>query len=201
MKNPPETYTDHILASHVCGSAEQREQALEYIYVHSGWREAALASLRLSGASTADARDAVQEALISLDHHLRNGRYDPGRSLKNYWLGICHGQLATRQRSNRRTSYPGDPTGAAAALSPADDPETLHLKSEEKQLIRQALDRLDQRCRDLLTRYMLSFSMKEIREEFQIVSDAMTRKAAMNCRKKLFQLFEEKPVLKNYFDK
>lgn len=192
--------SDETLVAHICGTAEQRALALEYIFVQSGWRETALATLLRAGAAWPDAQDAVQEAMITLDRRVRKGYYDPSRaSLKTYFIGVCHGQFATQQRSVHRTSLVENP-GEFLTYEPAENPESLCLEEESKQLLRKALERLETHCRELLLRYMLSFSMKEIREDLQIASDAMTRKTAMNCRKKLFSLLENSPILKSYFE-
>ena len=200
MKKTAVLQSDETLMAGICGTPEQRAFALEHIFVHSGWRETALAMLLRAGAAWPDAQDAVQEAMITLDRRVRKGYYDPSRaSLKTYFIGICHGQFATQQRSGRRIAL-GAPPGEFLVFQPLENPESLYLEEEGKQLIRKTLERLETHCRELLLRYMLSFSMKEIRDELQIVSDAMTRKTAMNCRKKLFFLLENNPILKSYFE-
>ena len=199
MKQQAKTYTDSALVTDICGTEEQRAQALAHIYMYSGWRETALASLLHAGAPMQDAKDAIQESLLTLDRHVRSGKYDKERSLKNYFIGICHGHFFGQKRKGWRTDYVDD-LGKLSNAEPVENPEALHLKEEATQLMQQIISRLDERCQNLLTRYMFSFSMKEIRDEFNIVSDDMTRKLAMNCRKKLFQLFEANPTFKNYFN-
>ncbi len=187
-------FTDEQLVGMICGSAEERERALHFLFVHSGWREEALTQLQRRGAGWQDAKDAVQEAFITLDKQVRSGGFEKGRSLKAYFWGVCEGRIYSYKRGKKRVE-----NGSEAPVMVEDEtPESELLKAERKNMIRKALWRLDDRCRDLLTRYMLSFSMKEIREQLNIVSEGMTRKIAFDCRQKLAALIDNHPSLRRY---
>ena len=151
MKQQAKTYTDTNIATDICGTEEQRAQALAHIYMSSGWRETALASLLHAGAPMQDAKDAVQESLLTLDRHVRSGQYDVSRSLKNYFIGICHGHFLGQKRKGWRTDYVED-FGKLSNAEPVENPEALHLKEEATQLMQQIIGRLDERCQNLLTR-------------------------------------------------
>jgi hypothetical protein len=194
----PKTIThlsDALLKNMICGSAENRNTALHYIFVESGWRQEALVILQNQGTQLSDAKDAVQQALILLDQKVRSGEYRPEESMKKYFIGICKKRVFVAKRSMQRVDF-------EATLPTVIDPNTpeLDLLNDEKRgLVRYILNQLDEKCLELLKLYMLSFSMKEIKESLNIVSDEMTRKKAFECRKKFATLFDNHPTIKQYF--
>lgn len=197
MSKTSEALTDEALKKMICASPAERETALHYIFVKSGWREQALSILKGKGVPQPDAEDAVQEALIALDRHVREGGFAEGQSLKNYFVGICKGRVYVHQRSRQRIHTTSDMAGFQ--INTGQTPETAILETEQKNMVRRLLNLLDHKCRDLLKLYMLSFSMKEIKDELGIKSDEMTRKSAYDCRKKFASLLDENPLIKRYF--
>jgi RNA polymerase sigma factor (sigma-70 family) len=150
--------------------------------------------LKGQGVSLQNAKDAFQEALITLDQHIRSGNFDRNKPLKPYFMGICEGRAFSNKRSTKRI----DTNEEMPIIITPDTPETETLETERKEILRQLLQKLDDKCRVLLTHYMLSFSMKEIRELMNISSDSLTRKMASGCRQKLAELIDANPRLKRY---
>jgi RNA polymerase sigma factor (sigma-70 family) len=194
MSKNPDRLTDDILIQLMCGQALDRDKAFQYIFVQSGWRKEAMNRLQKEGVSLQNAKDAVQEAVITLDKHVRDGHFNPNYALKDYFFGICKGRANSHKRSTKRI----DNTDDFPIVTTSNTPETDILQAEVEHIIRLLLNQLDDKCRDLLTHYMLSFSMKEIRDKMNITSDAMTRKMAHDCRKKLGELIDNNPTLKRY---
>ncbi len=194
MSKNPKKFTDEVLIQMICGQNVDRDRALHYIFVDSGWQEEAMHYLQHKGVHLQNAKDAFQEALIALDQHIRSGSFDKKKSLKPYFMGICEGRAFSNKRSQQRI----DNQAEMPIVVTSETPETETLKTEKRDIIRRLLLQLDDKCRILLNHYMLSFSMKEIREMMHISSDAMTRKMAFECRQKLGALIDENPTLKRY---
>lgn len=195
MPKNAEMFTDANLIRMICGQSTDREKALHYIFVHSGWFKEAMNHLQKKGIPSQDAKDAIQEAFIILDKQVRNGSFERDKPLKQYFLGICAGRVYSNKRSQKRINESDE----MPVIVHPDTPETETLETERKNIIRRLLNQLDDKCRDLLTHYMLSFSMKEIRELMNITSDVMTRKMAYDCRQKLANLIDNNPTIKRYF--
>jgi RNA polymerase sigma factor (sigma-70 family) len=196
MSKKIETLTDAALVRMMCGTETDRNTALHYIFVESGWRQEALVILQNKCIQLPDAKDALQQALIILDQKVRQGDYRQAESMKNYFIGICKKRVFVAQRSVQRVDFEAEFPNTADLQTPEID----FLNNEKKDLVRQILNQLDEKCRELLKLYMLSFSMKEIRAELNIVSDEMTRKKAYECRKKFANLFDNYPTIKQYFN-
>ena len=198
MPKRNQTFSNEELPYMICGEAADREAAWHYIYVHSGWREEALRKLKRKGIHLSNAQEAVQEACIVLDRKVRAGDFDKTKSLKDYFLGICEGRVYSNHRSRKHVD--SEKEVEKIPISTPETPESDFLKEEEKNIIRLMLQKMDEKCSNLLKLYMLSFSMKEIRAKMDLTSDATTRKAAFDCRQKLAQLFDKNPAMKRYFD-
>jgi RNA polymerase sigma factor (sigma-70 family) len=194
MLKKPHTLTDRALIEMLCGLETDRQKALQHIYVE--WGKEAVFTLQKQGTSMVDTKDAVQEALIILDRQVREGSFKQGQSLKNYFIGIAQKRVYVAQRSQKRVDYKGE----LPPLMQTETPETTYLDKEAKDIIRQLLNTMETKCRDILKLYMLSYSMKEIRAKLNIVSDEMTRKTAFDCRKKLGQMIDNQPFLQNFFN-
>ena len=66
-------------------SLESRDKAFYYIYHQSGWLEHAFRMLSKESNNT-NIKEAIQEALIVLDNHIRNFNYKENQSLKYYFF-------------------------------------------------------------------------------------------------------------------
>lgn len=196
MLKKNEKFTDTELVRKICNVATERDEALHYIFVVSGWRKEASSKIQMQGYDVQDVKDAIQEAMIILDRKVRDGSFDKEKSLKNYFLGICEGRAYSFKRSRIRISSEEE----MPIVSYSETPETEYFTKETKNLVRRLLDQLDEVCKELLTHYMLSFSMKEIQTEMQISSGSNTRKKAFECRQKLALLINNSNYLKKYFE-
>ncbi len=115
--------------------------------------------------SSADAEDAVQAGFVKAWQALP--RFRAGASFKPWVLRIVANEAHNRRRSAVRrvdlrlratTSEPdGDPSGGAAS-----SPEGAALEHERREELLHALERLDERDRDVLVcRYFLELSEEE----------------------------------------
>ena len=188
--------TDEELMQLICGSEKARDTALRYLYKEVDWLSMGVQHLKKNGIAAADAKDDVQEAFIYFDRNVRSGKFDKTKgTLKNYFLGICDGREFVRKRSNKRINK--DIETDTMILPMYKNPETEFLDDEIKSVVNRLLNQLDNRCRELLKQYMLSFSMKEIGERLGIQKIGAVTKAAYDCRQKFGELIQNNPSLKH----
>ena len=57
------------------------------------------------------------------------------------------------------------------------------------------MNRLDDRCRRILSMWQLHYSMEEIAQELQLTNAALARKNRYRCHKKLMAKLKEHPQL------
>lgn len=188
--------SDAELIRMIRGAEAEREAALRYIYLESGWRQIARSIILGDRGSAADADDAVQEALIKLDNHVRNFRYREEGSLKNFFLGICRGRWYSARRSVKRLDYTDDPFKMDAVEHL--DPAVLMLADEQKSIINELLKILDVSCREVLMLYKLSYSMEEITEQLALKNTNNARQKVHKCREKMRKLAYHHPAFSEY---
>ena len=172
-----------------------RNTSLRYIFME--WRNDATHFLYRYGGNTQDMEDAVQEAVIILDNHVRNGKFKGHASLKSYFIGICKGVLYSKRRSQNRVDLSDQATDFDDVET--QQPEVLMLKSEQKQLMAELLQMLEETCNKVLQLYRMSYSMQEIADQLQLGNTNNARQRVFKCRKKLTGLVSQHPLFANYF--
>ncbi len=189
-------YTDDELIAMIRGSEHERKKALRFIYVN--WWHNAFKILVAAGAQTADAEDAIQEAVTLLDNNVRRGLYKGESSLKNYFIGICKGRLFSNQRSIRRIDWTGDYLQIEYKYIEEQHPETIMLKMELQNIVHTILNRMNARCKEMLKCYGLGYKMKEIAAEMNLGNTNNAEQQVFQCRERLKKLLAKSPVLSNY---
>ncbi len=187
------SYTDEQIINQIKEGGMGREAVLHYLFVDSGWRVAAVRLIRSLGGSSQDAEDAVQEAFVVFDHHIRCDQYKQIGGLKNYFLGICRGRWYSNRRKVRRLVFSDNPTSHQPL--PGDDPEDRLLESERREHFRAVLHQLDPRCRELLSLIRVNYSMKEIAQAFNLGNENNARQRVFQCRQRLAKLLKQNPFL------
>ena len=179
----------------ICSSTDRRKEGLRFIYL--SWKNKARAILLESGAQESDVNDAIQEAIVILDNHIRHKKYKKQSSLKNYFIGICKKRIYSNLRSVRRFEWTDD----QMKLDGMEDsePETLMLNKEEKEILDSLLQMLDKKCHEILKLYRLSYPMKQIAEELDLENANNTRQWVLRCRKRLSDIVAKNPFYSNYF--
>jgi len=186
------TYSDKELLEMIRRGGTDRINGLEFIYRYSGWVPLALAILKKQKVQHANAKDAIQEAIIVLDNNVRNFQFKEKGTLKNYFISICKGRIYSNKRSIKRQVLKGE----SNELDSKEDntPEVVMLKEEQKVIIRKLLEKIGEPCTTVMTLYYLSYSMKEIAAVIE-KSEGIAKKMSFTCRKKLRKLLNQTPHL------
>lgn len=188
--------TDEELIRLLRGTEPERDEALKYIYVYSGWRQAAKSLVLSAGGAVPDAEDAVHDAIIRLDNHVRNFNYRYEGSLRSFFIGICRWRWYSARRSVKRL----DNTDDLLKLDGVEtfDPAVLMLAGEQKAIVDEVLNLLDTVCREVLMLYKLSYSMEEIARELDLKNPNNAKQKVHHCRENLRKLGNNHPVLSEY---
>lgn len=189
-------YTDNQVIAMINKGGTSRNEALRFIY--TSFRKSAKAIMVAAGANAPDADDAIQEAIVVLDNSIRNGKYQASSNLKNYFIGICKGRIYSNKRSTKRINWTDDNLKMDGIETT--QPETLMLEEEEKSILNNLLNMLDEKCRDVLRLYKLSYAMDEIATETDLGNANNARQWVYKCRKRLTKLVSQNPSFQNYFN-
>lgn len=138
-----------------------------------------------------DVRDLMQDAFIILEEKVRVGGYNDG-SLLHFWIGIAKGLLRNKIKKDSKTSLVDDTLQFDKA--DGESPESLLVDQQTAETLDALLDKLGPRCKEVLTLWARSYSMREIQEIVGFSSEAMARKTKFKCKQKLIDLLNSTHV-------
>ena len=136
-----------------------------------------------------DVKDLFQEAVIILYENVRSGQFKGKSSLKTYLMGIvknrCKKRLEHKKYESLKEQHPIEE-------------HSWELLEEEQQLERKrtlvmgCLDKLDQRCRELLLGcYFEGLSMKQLAIRLGYANDQVAKSKNYKCMKKLMERVQQ----------
>lgn len=188
-------WTDESLLTAIQGGGQAREEALRRIYLLPGLRETVARFVLDNGGSRADAQDVFQEAFILFDRNLREGRFEGKSALATYFVAIAKWRWVTIRRQQGRFQE----ISPAQYEGEAESPENETLRAEHRELLAEAMGQIGERCRELLRRYQLDYSMEEIAREMGYANAETAKKEAYRCRMRLREYLENNPLWAEYF--
>jgi RNA polymerase sigma factor (sigma-70 family) len=177
--------TDESLLAAIRSGGPAREEALRHFYLLPGLRATVARFVLDNGGGNAD----VQEALVLFDRNLREGRFEGKSALTTYFVAIAKWRWVTMRRQQGRYQELS-PTRYDAEVESV---ETEVLRNEQREWIAGAMNHIGDRCRELLRRYQLDYSMEEIAREMGYSNAETAKKEAYRCRMKLREQLEKHP--------
>ncbi len=180
--------TDILKAILQGGTAE--DKALDFIYNAATYRDGAKKIYHtFSNIKLKTWLDVFHDTIIQLVKSIRQGKYNQENKVLVYFLGIYRNKCreALRQTTGLRATLEIPPEDLTDLQSPID---TL-LNEGLKDLLRQTMQRLDEKCRNLLTLWSEKYSMKEITQQMKLTNERMAITYNARCKKKLIKLIGE----------
>ncbi len=194
MKDDLPTYTDETLVAMIQGSDKHRDEAIQYVL--KSWHSEVVAVLNRQGANKAEMEYTIPEAIIVFDKHIRKGTFRKESNLKTFFIGICKQTFNNRGRSGLFEKRHA-PLDEIPSDSQIEETSLTQIYSREMTtFVQKILAALSLRCRGLLTLYMLSFTNREIKEQWNLPSDNAVSNGLYECRQKFRQLCEKSPLFK-----
>lgn len=179
----------NILKAILKGGAEE-DKALDFIYNSAAYRDQSKKVYHtFSNIKLKTWLDIFHDTIIQLVKSIRQGKYNQENKVLVYFLGIYRNKCreALRQTTGLRATLEIPPEDITDLQSPID---TL-LSEGLKDLLRQTMQRLDEKCRNLLTLWSEKYSMKEITQQMKLTNERMAITYNARCKKKLIKLIGE----------
>ncbi len=161
------------------------------LYRQPGIREIAMKLSQRFGSSTEDAEDCYHDAVLILHRHLAAGKYNNKCTLSTYLLSIVKWHSLSRRRRQR--------SGKILPLHPdqfdlQDEwADAALLKAEKNAVLKDALDHLGERRKNLLKWWEDGLPVEEIAEKAGFKNADVAKKETWLSRKKLKQFVSERP--------
>jgi DNA-directed RNA polymerase specialized sigma24 family protein len=161
----------------------EKEKAYEmlYTYCHRQVKEFILRD----GGSIEDAQENFLNVILIIDERFQSGKLLATQVIPYFYNISIRKWIEIKRRKNLFTRR----NESKLILEELDEPEYLNL--DRFNLVMNAINKMDNRCKDLLHLWVEGYSLEEITERFQFASPSSTKKELSTCRKKLRDLCKE----------
>jgi RNA polymerase sigma factor (sigma-70 family) len=168
------------------GLAANDRKAIETIYrAHYSMVQALV--INNSGTSD-DARDIFQEAIIVLYEKAKSGSFELHAQLKTYLYAVSRRLWLKKLALYKRFS--GDLANAPETIATEDDLEIYEHRTQDFELMEQALQHLGEPCKELLESYYIrKKNMSEIAKEFGYTNADNAKNQKYKCLMRLKKIF------------
>jgi RNA polymerase sigma factor (sigma-70 family) len=168
------------------GLAANERKAIETIY-RNHYNMVQTLVINNSGTSD-DARDIFQEAIIVLYEKAKSGSFELHAQLKTYIYAVCRRLWLKKLVTYKRFS--GDLANAAETIATEEDIEMYEHRTQDFELMDQALQNLGEPCKELLESYYLrKKNMSEIAKEFGYTNADNAKNQKYKCLMRLKKIF------------
>ena len=172
------------------GNTFLRRKGMEWLY-HTHFQD--LKKFTQSLAPKIQVEDFAGKAIVSFIEAILDERYTSQSPIPAFLNGIRK-NLVRKHFRQKEVQVRHEPI--VQSLHTYDQtPETVFLSKERKEIVKQLLDSLDEKCRLILRKWMLKFSMTEIAQEMGFKNEAVARNVKRRCFRKLLDQIEAKPEL------
>jgi len=178
--------TDSIELALLKGLATNDRKAIETIYrVHYSMIQTLVIN---NNGTSDDARDIFQEAIIVLYEKAKSGSFELHAQLKTYIYAVCRRLWLKKLAHNARFS--GDLANAPETIATDDDLEMYDQRTQDFEMMEQALQHLGEPCKELLESYYIrKKNMSEIAREFGYTNADNAKNQKYKCLMRLKKIF------------
>jgi RNA polymerase sigma factor (sigma-70 family) len=174
------------------GKDAERTLALRAIYGDVALRQKLAAWVRQHGGSNEEAEENFQDTLVIFDRNVRLNKYAGTGEWRAYFFGIARFCWFERSRRKKPAAVELQP---AHLEEPAESFEQHFIAEERKTLLRQALETMGGRCKDILTLYKSGLSYEEMAPKVGMSSADMAKKECYRCRQRFREFLLRRPAL------
>ena len=180
---------DGLISAILEGGKKARSKALEAIY--SQCFPSVKHYILKNNGCLDEAKDTFQEGVVAFYHNLKAGKFQRASSINSYIYSICRNiWLMKLRRIDQQVSL--------------DYKESLREQVPEQAVDLEKLDRLLHQlgpdCRELLIAYYYKkYTMKQIKDMFDLNSEQIAKTKKYRCMKKLITIVSEKGLSKENF--
>lgn len=167
----------------------QRDQALRCLYLDTALKGYILGFVRNNGGNEPDGEDVFQDAIIILERQVREGTFAGTGTVGGYLQGIARRLWLRKktQQSNVQELQPNQENGQE------DAPDVQVMEAERLDLIDEILNRIGEKCKQVLTMYKLKHTMEEIALALGFSSKDVAKNEAYQCRLRFRNYVKDRP--------
>ena len=184
-------YTDEEIIAGLKSSKEIRDNFVRLLYQRADFQQIVRQNVIKRGGQNSDITEIYQLAIINLVQSILKDKFISG-SLKNYFYGIVRNLWHRHLRGQRSAAVQDQVAQVEVDLK---DPEIVLIEKERKEIMIELLNRIDEKCRKILSLWANAHSMEEIAAELSYKSAGMARKKKHQCLQRLIELGKKDSTL------
>ena len=190
-----ESFSDEEMIRMIQGKEDERHQALRSFFMDERLERMVFAKVRERGGSLEDAQDAYQDAFKVFQRNIRNKTFEGRSTLRSYFIGIALRLWLDRNKQSWNNRVVLTDEQLRPEEQSPDNPLDAIIDADRKNLVRQLLEAIGERCKKILWLRANSHSMEEIAQAVGLSSGDMAKKEAYRCNNRLKDMIMGKPEL------
>ena len=172
-------------------STYERDRVMEELYRHPKLKANARKFVLSNGGTKDDAETVFCDAIINFIKNCHKRDFEIRTNIENYFFGVTKNLWYKTIRQRKHTKNIDE----ISEGSDLDSPEILLIAAERKEHLDQILQKLEEKCRKVLTLWARSMKMEAIAKVMNYSSPEVVRKKKHFCLKKLIGLVHAHPQL------
>ncbi len=171
------------------------------LWIEDNWFQDALRVMKSIGVERHLAEEIFWESLTNLYQSVKEKKFEGKGTLKSYLLGIC------RYKSLDRLKREGKSIISYVAELPVDEytrkkeDDDIIISEEIVELFYEILNKLDEKCKKVLTLAVQGYSMAKIAKSFKFDRNQSAATLNYRCRNKLREMVESDQFILNKLKK
>jgi len=185
----PSGWTDQLLIREIRAGGQRRNRAWEYVY--KAWRGYYLSPVLRSGGQAGQVDEVLSQVMLDVERQVLKADFELREaSLRTYFTeGIVRAWSRSRLVGQRRQTVELDTQTYMTGQQ--DSVEADFIRQERMERLDALLAQLGEKCRTILTRFAMGYSMREIAMELGYDNEQSAKNAKGKCHRSLLELTDE----------
>lgn len=193
MKKKPSEFTDQEVIQ--CLLKGKENEALQFLYKNILPKVRHLVYGYHLEVAVAD--DLFQEATLVFYQYVKEGKFNTDYQIQTFIITVAKRKLIDLLRKEARNK---DIEHIKESEYYTDDIEGVLINADMQHKVEEVLSMLGEKCKELMLNYEFhGYSMKEICNIMGFKNEETAKASKYKCKKKLIELFNNKPELVSYF--
>ena len=180
--------TDSEFINEVLKGGVDMDRAMKTWYNNESIKNTIYPFLYKLGCADNEAEDILQDGLISMILNIRNQKFQSNSTLKTYLISICKNIYLGRKKRSQILKKIQKRGNLNWSQSYQLTPEEIINNKEKHKYYESVLDKLGDKCQQVLRMWSMGYSMIEIAQSMKYTSAGMAKKKKFLCLKKLKEI-------------
>lgn len=180
------------IVAEVRASLESRNRVIKSLYNDENIKSRVIGTLIKKGCKEEMAKDFFSDAILNFIKACYKPEFEV-RNVPNYIVGIAKFLFLNWVTKSSKEQLIDE----TKIVESQESPEIVLIREERKNPLQKLLSQLDETCRKVLLLWSHKKRMKEIAVEMNYKSEGMARKKKHQCLRKLYQIVNDNPALKD----